>query len=88
MSPARSISLWLTIWASDGLSFRTGRKARENRKFQALSKWRFAAAALGWRPASGKSNALPFDIVSVLTQPLWKTYAGTIRGVTTGVERD
>src|SRR5688572_24464135 len=31
-SPARSISLWLTIWASDGLSLRTGRKLRDRRK--------------------------------------------------------
>ena len=30
-SPARSISLWLTIWASDGLSLRTGRKAWDQR---------------------------------------------------------
>src|SRR3954454_19771643 len=29
--PARSISLWLTIWASAGLSLRTGRKARDQR---------------------------------------------------------
>src|SRR6185295_16205162 len=30
-SPARSISLWLTIWASAGLSLRTGRNARDQR---------------------------------------------------------
>ena len=30
--PARSINLWLTIWASAGLSLRTGRKQRETRK--------------------------------------------------------
>src|SRR5437763_5794826 len=29
--PARSISLWLTICASEGLSLRTGRKARDHR---------------------------------------------------------
>src|SRR3569833_822811 len=29
--PARSISLWLTIWASAGLSLRTGRKAWDQR---------------------------------------------------------
>src|SRR5690242_10437859 len=29
--PARSISLWLTIWASAGLSLRSGRKARDQR---------------------------------------------------------
>ena len=32
ISPARSISLWLTICASEGLSLMTGRKYRETRK--------------------------------------------------------
>src|SRR6185369_5778743 len=36
-SPARSISLWLTICASEGLSLRTGRKARDHRMAAALA---------------------------------------------------
>ena len=36
-SPARSISLWLTICASAGLSFRTGRKARDQRMARGCS---------------------------------------------------
>src|SRR5689334_2044118 len=67
-SPARSMSLWLTIWASAGLSLRTGRKARDQRM----------AGALRWSPPAGNRG----NPVAPPTQQRQKSNLDQFRTVT------
>src|SRR3954453_2135860 len=75
--PARSISLWLTIWASAGLSLRTGRKARDQRIARAL-----AAIDRRWQP-----REMPLAAVAPPTQPQHKSNLGQFPAVTRALAR-
>src|SRR3982750_1276031 len=92
--PARSISLWLTICASDGLSLRTGRKALDQRMAAGST-----VTPYGWQPQGDvaaptqeahKSNLEQFQAVTRTTgghtpRPSERTDLG--RGFGGAVER-